>query len=302
MTPHSTLWELIQLGGWSLWPILFCVAIGLLFFIERMFDLQKSKQAPKGFEKDVAHLVDTRGVDSGLAMCLEKQNALSRALYAGLLRHGNTLLERDAAIRDEGARILYDLRRNGRWIRLAALLSPLLGLAGTVTGLIATGAALSGPATNLSGTALAEAAASGAASALIPFACGLLAAIPLVVLHHVARVKAGDIMRDISERAAETVITLDRKARRSMRLIEDLEENLETQEMAAAKPAPLLEDEFLDNSDKTIKSSVTTPSHLPAITAQDLARPNSAHGELKAVKDPAASSGKSSSSAGHATR
>src|SRR4051812_8340218 len=83
----STVWDIFLHGGFVMWPMLLALIIGLTFAIERMTQLRREKHSPKDFHKDVVHLVDTRGVDAGLALCLEKQSSLSRVLYAALLRY-----------------------------------------------------------------------------------------------------------------------------------------------------------------------------------------------------------------------
>ncbi|HYF50289.1 MAG TPA: MotA/TolQ/ExbB proton channel family protein [Planctomycetota bacterium] len=260
----STVWDIFLRGGWCMWPILGCSIVGLVFFFERTVELRRKKHAPPGFDKDVVHLVDTRGVDAALALCLEKQSSLSRVLYAALLRYGTSRQEMEAAVQDEGARLLYDLRRNCRWIAIMANMAPLWGLLGTVLGLIECFDTISGT----GGLGKAEALATGVAVALLTTAFGLIVAIPLLTMYHYNKNNADDIVREISERAVDSIVTLDRKARRSIRLIEDIEEHLETQEMAAARtPSPDLDLE-IDEQGSALKSSVTTPPQIPVVGAE----------------------------------
>lgn len=257
----ATLWDIFQKGGWCMWPILGLSVVGLAFFFERLIELRRSKHVPKDFDKDVIHLVDTRGVDAGLAACLDKQSSLSRVLYASLLRYGTTRQEMEMGLQDEGTRLLYDLRRNCRVIGIASNLAPLVGLLGTVLGLINAfdkfAASSSGGKADL-GT--------GVGVALLTTAFGLVVAIPLYAMYHFVKGKAEDLVREIEEKAVDAIITLDRKARRSIRLIEDIEEHLETKEMAAAKEPPNLDAEFDDQDlERSIKTSVTTPAHTPAV-------------------------------------
>ena len=259
----ETLWDVFIKGGFCMWPILLCSVVGMAFFFERAIDLRKRKHAPAGFDKDVVHVVDMRGVDAGLAVCLEKQSSLSRVLYAALLRYGTSRQEMEAAVQDEGGRLLYDLRRNCRYIGIMANQAPLWGLLGTVQGLIIAFDQVAAG----GGLGKTEKLAFGVGVALLSTAWGLIVAIPLTYVYHHVKGKADDIVREIEERAVDAIITLDRKARRSIRLIEDLEENLETKAMAAAKPTPDLDAEFDDpDLEKSIKTSVTTPAHIPAVT------------------------------------
>lgn len=183
----KTLWDIFLDGGWCMWPILGSSVVGMAFYLERVIELRHKRHVPPGFDKDIVHVVDTRGVDAGLALCLEKQSSLSRVLYAALLRYGTSRQEMETAVRDEGTRLLYDLRRNSRVIGLMCLQAPLWGLLGTVLGLI---------------DAFGQAAAAGAAGttdqfaeslsvALVAAAFGLLVLIPLTALYFHAKGKIG---------------------------------------------------------------------------------------------------------------
>ena len=282
----TTAWDVFLRGGWCMWPILGCAIMGLAFFVERIVELRRRRQAPAGLDKDVVHVVDTRGVDSGLALCLEKQCSLSRVLYAALLRYGTSRQEMENALQDEGGRLLYDLRKNCRRIGYLASLAPLFGLVGTVWAVMQSLDTIA----ITPGLGSAEYLAGGVAVALLPTAFGLAVAIVLLAAYYFAKGRAEDVAREIAERGVDTIITLDRKARRSIQLIEDIEEHLETQEMAAAKTLPPdLDAEFDEpDRDKSIKTSVTTPAQLPVLPATDgsgLARKASTHGEIKAVSE-----------------
>lgn len=257
------MWQVFLDGGWCMWPILGCSVVGLAFYFERVVELRRKKHCPPGFGKDIVHIVDTRGVDAGLALCLEKQSSLSRVLYAALLRFGASRQEMEAAVQDEGSRLLYDLRRNCRVIGVMANQAPLWGLLGTVLGLIMAFDQVASSGALGKTELLAE----GVGVALLTTAFGLIVAIPLTLFYNHAKGHADDIVRQIIEQAIDAIVTIDRKARRSIRLIEDIEENLETKEMTAAKPAPDLDAEFDDpDLEKSIKTSVTTPAHMPVAT------------------------------------
>lgn len=259
----STLWDLFVKGGICMWPILACSVIGLAFFFERVIELRRAKHVPAGFDKELIMAVDTRGVDAGLALCLERQSSLARVLYAALLRYGTSRQEMEAAVQDEGSRMLYDLRRNCRVIGISSNIAPLWGLLGTVQGLIMAfdKVAASGALGKTEDLAV------GVAVALLTTAWGLLVAIPLQVLYFWMKGKADDLAREVEERAIDAIITIDRKSRRSIRRIEDIEENLETKTMASASTAatpPDIDAAFQEDRDleKAIITHVPTPAQL----------------------------------------
>lgn len=256
--------ELFQRGGPVMWLILLGFLAGVSFVLERIFRMQREGHIPKEFDKDVVHIVDTRGVDAGLTLCTEKPTSFGRVLHAALLRHGNSRREMENAVSDEVSRVRHDLSRNTRYIGMLCLLLVPLGLLGTCITLIQSLDQLA-----LSTAADMPAMAHAFSTSLISTAFSLVAAIPLAFFYFILRGRADDIVREIDGRAFDVVITLDRKARQSIRLIEDIEANVDTQDMPGVKISALdLDGEFDDPTTSKhgtkIKSSIHTPAPMPA--------------------------------------
>jgi biopolymer transport protein ExbB len=252
---------LFELGGWAMWPVLLTSVVGILFVIERGVMLRRSRHVPDEFHKTIIKVVDTRGVDSALALCLESKTSLSRVLYAALLRHGSGRQEMESAVVDENRRVLYDLNRNAGPIGLMGIVSPLLGLIGLCTTLLVT---LDDMAVLQSGRL--SALSDGAARGLIPLVFGLGSAAFLLILFYFMRLRAADIAREVEENAIEAVVTLDRKARQSIRLIDDIEEQIETQDMPGIKAPDL--DKELDEPGRDssgLKTSITTHAGMTPV-------------------------------------
>jgi len=253
--------RLFDLGGWTMWPVLLTTIVGILFVFERALMLRRSKHLPLDFHKTIIKVVDTRGVDSALALCLESKTSLSRVLYAALLRHGSGRQDMELAVIDENRRVLYDLTRNAGPIGMMAVTAPLMGLLGLCTGLIVCldelGVLQSGRVNALT---------DGVSCALIPLTFGLGSASILSILYYFMRLRAADIAREVEESAIEAVVTLDRKARQSIRLIDDIEEQIETQDMPGIK-APDLDKEFedKDRDSSGLKTSITTHAGLAPV-------------------------------------
>jgi len=266
MSPKSAVqqvWEFVQNSGPWVWPILAAFGAGLLMSIESTISLRRSKHVPADFEKDVLHTVDIRGIDAGLAFCQEHPSSLATVLSAALLRHSGSRMEQESAVVQKSGAVLYELTRNLRLVALMSLMLALLGLTGTCTALIARlqHASLSAatPA-QIAGTV---------AGALSTSAIALIGALPLVYAYFRLRSRAQDLVHEIETRSIDAVISLDRKARQSIRLIEDIEEAVETKEAMQSVKAipPDLAAEFEDagRDGSAIKSGITTPAHLPTV-------------------------------------
>ncbi|HYG78279.1 MAG TPA: hypothetical protein VEK08_24970 [Planctomycetota bacterium] len=251
--------QLLQRGGPAMWLLLLILAAGLFLIIKCVRDLRFDRHVPGEFHKDVVHVVDTRGVDAGVGRCLDNKSSMSRPLYAALLRYGSGRRDMEAGLLDECRRILFDLHRPLRIIFILAGLAFVVGLEGTSFMLMAH---------------FDEAAAGariGVAQSLIPVSAGILIASGLGLCGYLLRMKAADIVRAIEERAIEAVITLDRKARQSIRLIDDIEEQIPTKDMPAVKnPLPDLDKEFEEGQREGsgIKTSITTHANMPAATVE----------------------------------
>ena len=247
--------DFFRQGGMLMWPILLTAIAGLIFFIERIFGFRISSHCPVGFDKDVVHLVDTRGVDAGLAKCLENDSSLGRLLYAALLRHHAGRQDMETAIKNECVRVQYDMSRNVRTVGIMSLLAPCLGILGTCVGMVHV---LDTAAVLLTGTS--QFLATGAAAALLPTVFGLIVALMLACQYIYLKSRVMDIMRTIEQKATDAIVSLDRKARHSIRMVEDIEEQLETQDMQRVR-IPDLENEFDDTQEAgAIKTNITTHS------------------------------------------
>ncbi len=193
--PESIL-TAFERGGKIMWAILACSVIGCAFAAERFLVIRKGAQIPKRLMNDLRDAMLAGGVNSGLQVVEGNRTAMGRVMHALLSRSGATRRELETTVDEEGSRILYDLRSNLRPIGIIASIAPLLGLLGTVFGLIA---------------AFRSAAelgmddprnfAAGIYEALYTTAFGLVVAIPLLVVYHLLRNYADSIMREVEDRA-----------------------------------------------------------------------------------------------------
>lgn len=183
-------------GGKIMYAILLASVIGCCFVVERIFAIRRGAQIPKQLMADLRDAMVAGGVAAGRRVVDGERSAMGRVMYALLSRSGATRRELENTVDDEASRILYDLRANLRPIGVIASVAPLLGLLGTVFGLIA---------------AFRSAAelgmddprnfAAGIYEALYTTAFGLVVAIPLLVIYHMLRNYADNIMREVEERA-----------------------------------------------------------------------------------------------------
>ncbi|HEX4129291.1 MAG TPA: MotA/TolQ/ExbB proton channel family protein [Pirellulales bacterium] len=174
--PSKNLLEIIQAGGILMIPIFFCSVLTLVFVLERSMALRRGRVIPGPFVKRFLHQLGEGELDreTALQLCLESKSPVAEVFAGAVRKWGKPAVEVEQAILDQGERAANGLRRYVRVFNGVATLGPLLGLLGTVFGMIrafneiASSDAMGRP----------ELLAAGISEALITTAAGLSVAIP----------------------------------------------------------------------------------------------------------------------------
>ena len=159
-------------------PILLCSVIALAICIERFWSLSEQKISPPHLLAQVWSWLTANQLDANRLKQLKANSPLGRILASGLT---NTKQGRDVmkeSIEDTASHVVHDLERHLDTLGTIAVISPLLGLLGTVIGMIDVFAEIM-----TQGTGNAAALAGGISQALITTAAGLSVAIPAVIMH-----------------------------------------------------------------------------------------------------------------------
>ncbi len=236
---------------WALAALLF---IGTIGGVAQFAFLARRKHAPRDFEKDLVHLADTKGIDAGISLCKEKPSSLARVLLAAMVRHGLPLAQLEAAIRNETVLVRYALLRHTRVVGWCAAVAPLVGLLGLVTNM--TKHFDFNPSANQEINF--HNLVAGFANGLSCVTFALIVLLLLLGFYFFTRALAFDLAHDIEVKAIESVVTLDRKARQSIRLIEDIEEQIKTESMIKVPDLSAEFDEQPHSHESAHKTAVTT--------------------------------------------
>ena len=169
--------EFITAGGIFMWPLLACVLI-IAFSIERSWFLQKRLICPDGLSNQIKTLMDNDMIDKRHAEEIANLSSLG-FLLINCIKYKNLPRENlESKIEEKATEVQYSLERNLTMLGTTATISPLIGLLGTVVGMITAFTGL----TETSG-ANPDLLAAGISQALITTAFGLLIAVPGLVLH-----------------------------------------------------------------------------------------------------------------------
>jgi len=170
--------ELIVSGGIMMIPIILCSIAVIAISVERYWTLNPAKVAPKTLLAEIWTWIKNNHIDAGKLRELRQSSPLGKILAAGLSnsRHGREVMKQ--SIEDAANQVIHDLERYIGTLGTIANVAPLLGLLGSVFGMIETFNAIM-----LQGSGNATVLAGGIAVALTATAAGLIVAIPATILH-----------------------------------------------------------------------------------------------------------------------
>lgn len=181
--PLPFLWNLAVQGGVFMIPIGLCSVVVLAFALERRVGLQKGKIIPRGLLIALQKLNQPNiGIDPRLAYdeCQKFRSPLGRVIQAAILKVGRPHAELEKAVEDAVSREADEMAQNIRPINVTASVAPLLGLLGTVQGMILAFMVMS--TTAASGAAKGQELAQGIYTALVTTFAGLCVAIPAIII------------------------------------------------------------------------------------------------------------------------
>jgi biopolymer transport protein ExbB len=179
--PTKSLWDMVMAGGPTMVPLAGCSVVLLIFIFERAVSLRRARIAPRPFIKRFLHQVREGQLDrdGALALCEENGTPVARVFAVAAKKWGRSSVEMEQAVMDAGERIVTGLRRYLRVLSGLHTVTPLIGLFGTVMGIITSFNALA----TSEALGKAEMLAQGISEALLATAAGLTVAIPALIAY-----------------------------------------------------------------------------------------------------------------------
>jgi len=188
-----------------MYPIVFCSVVALAVFLERIWILRRRNIIPDEFVRSVEDLVKKQKMSEALFLAQGNSSSIGRIFFAGLKNAGRGLWLVKEAIEERGDREAVGLEKRIGILATVANLAPLLGLLGTVSGMIRSFNVIS-----LEGTGNPAHLAGGIAEALITTAAGLCVAIPTLVCHRIVKDKAESLIFDMEENSLKLIETIQK--------------------------------------------------------------------------------------------
>lgn len=186
--------DLLKPGGIIMFPLLLCSVLALAIIIERFWTLRVSRLAPKALVNELWGWIKKKELNSKRLRELKEAAPIGRVLAAGLVnaKHGREIMKE--SIQEEASHVVHEMERFLTALGTIAVIAPLLGLLGTVIGMIKVFAQL-----QLEGAGNAAALAGGISEALITTAAGLTVAIPALIFHRYFLRRVDEIVVDMEQ-------------------------------------------------------------------------------------------------------
>ncbi|MCB9898888.1 MAG: MotA/TolQ/ExbB proton channel family protein [Planctomycetes bacterium] len=201
----DSLFDIVLSGGPLMIPIALCSIVALAYIVERSVRLRTGRLASSRFEDELLSALRTGGPQTALGVCDSAGVAQARVVAAGLVHADADWFQREKAVEDAGAREVSRLSANLRPLVVVSMIAPLLGLLGTVWGMIE---AFSNIALS-EGLGKPEMLASGISQALVTTAAGLVVAIPTQAAYYYFKSRIDRFVQrteDLYARLSETLL------------------------------------------------------------------------------------------------
>jgi biopolymer transport protein ExbB len=208
--------EIFEKGGFLMYPIFICSLIAVTIFFERMFYLKSVKTKSNRFVLRVKNLVKKGSIELAISACRKSPTPISKIMLTGLIKFGQGRDEMKEAIEDSANQEIPVLERNLSTLSTIGNITPLLGLLGTVFGMVKAFNVIA-----VMGVGKPEALAGGISEALLTTAFGLSIAIPTIVVYNYLSHRVDKLIREMEVNCVDLVDLLTYQETNHSKIIRD---------------------------------------------------------------------------------
>ncbi|MBK6637602.1 MAG: MotA/TolQ/ExbB proton channel family protein [Rhodocyclaceae bacterium] len=201
------MWSIIQAAGWPIWFLLVASVIAVTLVLERLHALRRKRIVPPGLLQSVVTEFRQTGVTEQMLVKLERNSPLGRVLAAGMRNVRSSREVMKEAIEESGRGVAHELEHYLTTLGTIAAIAPLMGLFGTVVGMIEIFGSPTSSGTNP------QALAHGISVALYNTGFGLIIAIPSMIFYRHFRALVDGLLVEMEQQAVKLVEVIhgDRK-------------------------------------------------------------------------------------------
>jgi biopolymer transport protein ExbB len=198
--------EIVQAGGWLMLPIIVCAIVATGIIVERLWTLQQQRVIPRDLTSQVWGWVKNDELTLKHLQSLHHGSPLGQILAAGLVNKDRARSMMKESIEDTGRHVVHELERYLDTLGTIAAITPLLGLLGTVIGMVKVFTAITAAGVGNPGVL-----AGGISEALITTAAGLTVAIPALIGFRYTRNRVDTLVVQMEKEALKLIEAIQRR-------------------------------------------------------------------------------------------
>jgi biopolymer transport protein ExbB len=192
-------WEIIQAAGWPIWPLILTSIIGVAIILERFWSLRKSQIIPDGLIVETKTMIKQNNIDNNKVNILKNSAPLGDILAVAITKRKDSIEEIKSALDERAGFILHNLERYLGVLVTIATVAPLLGLFGTIIGMVELFSSFTSSGHDVAVFAR------GISIALYNTAGGIVVAVPAMIAYRFFRSKIDNYLNEMEHYAIQIV-------------------------------------------------------------------------------------------------
>ena len=193
------MWEIIQAAGWPIWPLIFTSIIGVAIILERFWSLRKSQIIPDGLMVEIKTMIKQNNLDNNKVNILKNSSPLGDILAVAIAKRKYSVEEIKSALDERAGFIVHNLERYLGVLVTIATVAPLLGLFGTIIGMVELFSSFTSSGHDVAVFAR------GISIALYNTAGGIVVAVPAMIAYRFFRSKIDNYLNEMEHYAIQIV-------------------------------------------------------------------------------------------------
>ena len=193
------MWEIIQAAGWPIWPLILTSIIGVAIILERFWSLRKSQIIPDGLMVEIKTMIKQNNLDNNKVNILKNSSPLGDILAVAIAKRKDSIEEIKSALDERAGFIVHNLERYLGVLVTIATVAPLLGLFGTIIGMVELFSSFTSSGHDVAVFAR------GISIALYNTAGGIVVAVPAMIAYRFFRSKIDNYLNEMEHYAIQIV-------------------------------------------------------------------------------------------------
>ena len=193
------MWEIIQAAGWPIWPLILTSIIGVAIILERFWSLRKSQIIPDGLIVEIKTMIKQNNLDDNKVNILKNSSPLGDILAVAIAKRKDSVEEIKSALDEMAGFIVHNLERYLGVLVTIATVAPLLGLFGTIIGMVELFSSFTSSGHDVAVFAR------GISIALYNTAGGIVVAVPAMIAYRFFRSKIDNYLNEMEHYAIQIV-------------------------------------------------------------------------------------------------